>query len=224
MKNPRPTFAAYFVAAVSLLFISAVYARAQQPDRGRQPRVLAPRLETMETMQERMRRENSPRFNDPSGGPANPFEAYRRRALESRLARAAQVRKDRERIQFFNGEMMRAASPGAVPDYDRIIKATGEIKKRAARLMLNLNLPKLDKSEKPQAAEELLDNRSLALSLKKLDEMVQQFGADPLPGLGRVAVLDVKAVTNARLNLAGIVVLSDQIRKSAKRLRQQTGH
>jgi hypothetical protein len=213
MKNPCTRLSAYFVAAVSLLFISAIYAGAQQ-----QGRVLAPRLETLETVRERMRRGDDQRIYDSLGEPANPFDAYRRRALESRLARAAQVRKDTERIQFFNREMMRSVASGAPLDYDRIIKATGEIRKRAARMMLNLNLPKLDKSEMPQAEGELFDNQSLAASLIKLDEMVKRFGANPLPRLGKVAVLDVKAVTDARLNLAGIVVLSEKIRKSARQL------
>ena len=217
MKSPCARLSVFFVAAVSLLFISAVSLRAQQ-----QGRVLAPRVETIETIRERMWRENHTRNYDPLEERVDPFEAYRRRALVSRLARAAEVRKDSDRIQFFNTEMMRSVSNGATLDYDRIIKSTGEIKKRAARLMLNLRLPKLDKSERLQAQGELFDNQSLAASLKNLDELVRRFGANPLPHLGNAGVLDVKTVTDARRDLASIIILSERIGKSARQLSRAT--
>jgi hypothetical protein len=218
MRHPCTKFSSILVAVISLLFISAVSTGAQQPPppphRPQQERVLEPRPITLESLrwenERRMRGENEHNvigFDDPLA---------RRQA--SRMMIVAQVKKDTERIQFFNTEMMRSVSTNAPPDYDQIIKATGEIKQRAARLMLNLNLPKLEKSEMPQAAPELLDRPALVTSLKKLDELVNNFSANPLPLPGRVAVLDVKAVTDARQTLADIIVLSDQIRKSAKNL------
>ena len=216
MKNPCASLSAFSFAAIAVLCISAMGVRAQQPQR-----VLAPRLETLETARERMHREHIRRNNDPLEETTDSFDLYRRRAQEFRLARAAEVKKDQERIQFFNREMMRSVSTSAPLDYDRIVKSTGEIRKRAARLMINLRLPRLEKSEKAQAEGEFADDQSLAVSLKKLDEMVKRFGANPLPRLGNVGVLDVKVVTDARRDLAGIIILSDQIRKTAKRLRHE---
>ncbi|HVG34625.1 MAG TPA: hypothetical protein VM911_16270 [Pyrinomonadaceae bacterium] len=218
MKNLCQRLLVFFAAAVSLLFISALSAQAQPPGR-----VLEPRVETLETSRDRMHRDHNRIGTDDQRVNDNPFDTYDRRALAFRRARAAQVRQDTERIQFFNTEMMRSVSVSTAPDYDRIIKSTGEIKKRAERLRLNLRLPKLEKSEQPQPEAEILDNQSLTASLKRLDEMVRHFGANPLPGLGNVAVLDVAAVADARRDLGGIISLSDHIRKSAKRLRQQTG-
>jgi len=218
VKNLCQRLLVFFFAAVSLLFISALSAQAQPPGR-----VLEPRLETLETARDRMHRDHNRIVTDEPGVNDNPFDSYRRRALAFRRARAAQVRQDTERIQFFNTEMMRSVSVSAPPNYDQIIESTGEIKKRAERLRRNLRLPKLEKSEQPQAESEIIDNQSLAASLKRLDELVRHFGANPLPGLGNVAVLDVTAVADARQDLGGIIALSDHIRKSAKRLSQQTG-
>ena len=218
MKRPCTKLSSILVALLSLLFISAVSTRAQQQPRVQPPpppeRVLAPRPVTLESLRwENQRRmsnvneQNVVGFDDPGA---------RRRAAQRMTV--AQVKKDTERIQFFNAEMMRSVSSNAPLDYDGIVKATGEIKERAARLMLNLNLPRLDKSEMPQAAPGLFDKPALVDSLKRLDEMVKQFSANPLPLPGKVAVLDVKAVTEARRNLGDIIVLSDHIRKSAKHL------
>jgi hypothetical protein len=218
VKNLCRRLAVFFAAAVSLLFISAFSAQAQPPGR-----VLEPRIETMETARDRMHRDHNRIATDQPGENDNPFDTYRRRELAARRARAAEVRQDTERIQFFNTEMMRSVSVSAPPDYDRIIKSTGEIKKRAERLRLNLRLPKLEKSEQPLAESEIADNQSLAASLKRLDELVRHFGANPLPRLGNAGVLDVAAVADARRDLFGIIALSDHIRKSAKRLRQQSG-
>lgn len=215
MKNLCPKLSVSFVAAVLLLFLSALSAQAQPPGR-----TLEPRIETRETARDRMHRDHNRIYDDP--GDRN-FDAYRRRAEAFRRARAAQVRQDTERIQFFNTEMMRSVSINAPADYDRIIKSTGEIKKRAERLRHNLRLEKLEKSEQPQAESEIPDDRSLAASLKRLDELVKHFGTNPLPRLGNVAVLDVTAVADARRDLGGIIALSDHIRKSAKRLKQQAG-
>lgn len=214
MKNLCPKLSVSFVAAVSLLFISTLSAQAQPPGR-----VLQPRIETMETARDRMHRDHNRIYDDLLGERNNPFDLYRRRAEAFRRARAAQVRQDTERIQFFNSEMMRSVLPSAPLDYDQIIKSTGEIKKRASRLMVNLKLPKLEKSEKLQAEAQAIDTQSLPASLKKLDELVRQFGANPLPKMGNLGVLDVKVVADARRDLAGIIALSDKIRESAKRLR-----
>lgn len=213
MKNLCPKLSVSFAAAVSLLFISALSAQAQPPGR-----VLQPRVETLETARDRMHRDHNRIYTGEPGVNDNPFDSYRRRAEAFRRARAAQVRQDTERIQFFNSEMMRSVSVSAPLDYDQIIKSTGEIKKRAARLMVNLKLPKLEKSEKLQAEAQVVGPQSLPASLKRLDELVRQFGANPLPKMGNLAVLDVKVVADARRDLAGIIALSDKIRESARQL------
>lgn len=139
---------------------------------------------------------------------------------QMRMAQAAQARKDSERIQFFNAEMMRSVSQGAPPDYDGIVKATGEIKKRAARLMGYLKLSRMDESERTQIAPEYLDSQQLADSLKRLDLLVRRFGANSLSQPRSASVIDAKAAIDARQDLEEIIVLSDKIKKSAKRLRQ----
>jgi hypothetical protein len=223
MKHPCTKHSLILVAVVSLLFISAVSASVQTPPPPPHvpppERVLAPRPLTLESLrwenERRMRGENEHNNTNIIG-----FDDPLARRQAARMMIVAQVKKDTERIQFFNTEMMRSVASNAPLDYDGIIKATGEIKNRVVRLMLNLDLPKLEKSEMPQAGPELFDRPALVASLKKLDELVKYFGANPLPLPGKVSVIDVKAVTDARQNMADIIVLSDTIRKSAKRLRQ----
>ncbi len=205
------------VAALSLLLISAFSVRAQQQQPRPLPppeRVLGPRLETRESLQQEFDR----RMRAVDDRNTIRFDDFRARRQTIRMMTAAQVKQDTERIQFFNTEMVRSVSLSAPLDYDHIAEATGEIKKLAARLMLNLNIPKLDKSEKPQSEHELFDKPALVVSLKKLDELVKHFGANPMPLLSKVGVLDVKAATDARRNLVDIIVLSDKIRKSARQL------
>ena len=218
MKKPCTKLSSILVASISLLFISAVSICAQQqpppPRLPRQERVLEPRPVTLESL----RWENERRMRNEPERNVIGFEDPRARQQAAQRMTVAQVKKDTERIQFFNAEIMRSVSTSAPLDYAQVVKATDEIKTRAARLMINLNLPKLEKSEMPQAAPGLLDKPALVASLKKLDELVNNFSANPLPLPGRVAVLDVKAVTDARQTLADIIVLSDHIRKSAKQL------
>lgn len=218
MKHPCMKLSSILVASISLLFISAFSTRAQQqpppPRLPPQERVLEPRPLTLESL----RWENERRMRNENERNVIGFDDPRARRQAAQKMTVAQVKKDTERIQFFNEEMMRSVSSSAPLDYAQVIKATDEIKTRAARLMLNLNLPKLEKSELPQTAPELFDKPALVASLKKLDELVNNFSANPLPLPGKVAVLDVKAVTDARQTLADIIVLSDQIRKSAKQL------
>lgn len=222
MKHPFTKRSATLVAAVtSLLFISAFSVRAQprQPPPSRVPqlpteRVLAPRVETRESLQDEFdRRMNAVDNHNPVG-----YDDFRARRQILQMMTVAQIKKDVERIQFFNTEMAHSVASSAPLDYDQIVKATGEINKRASRLMHNLNIPKLEKSEKLQVGPELFDRPTLVVALRKLDEMVRHFGANPTPLLGNVGVLDVKAVTDARRNLADIIVLSDKIKKSARQL------
>lgn len=218
MKHPCTKPSSILFASISLLVLSAFSVSAQQqqpPPRVAPPeRVLAPRPVTRESLEW----ENHRRMSNVNERNNIWLDDSRPSRRMLRMATIAQVKQDTERIRFFNTEMMRSVSSSAPLDYDHIIKTAGEINKRAARLMLNLNLPKLEKSEKLQAGPELSNNAALVASLQRLDELVKNFSANPLPSLGNVGVLEVKAVTDARQNLADIIVLTEQIRKSAKQL------
>lgn len=206
MKNRYAKYSSTVSAtfAVALLLFSTDFASAQ----------FRPPLTQME--RERLRQQRSIRSQR---GMANSTPLLTEQQM--RMAQAAQARKDSERIQFFNAEIMRSVSPAAAPpDYNGIAKAAGEIKTRAARLMQYLNLPKMDKSEMPQTGPEYLDTQQLAASLKRLDGLVRRFGANPLSQPQNKVLLDAKAAIDARQDLGEIIALSDKIKKSAKRLRQ----
>jgi hypothetical protein len=171
------------------------------------------------TERERMQRENDQRMLGPAMIDLRTWsDAARARRREARLEVSAEIRKDSERLRFFNNEMMRSASAGVAFDPERILKAAGEIKKRAARLRLNLGLPQIEKEERLPEAEKLLDERELGASLLKLDGLIKSLTANPL--LNNRHVIDAAQAESAGRDLHEIIFLSDQIRKSVKRLRQ----
>jgi hypothetical protein len=170
---------------------------------------------------ERMQRENDQRLGPPTTDHQSWFSDWPSRQRAWQRLTAAQIKRDAERIQFFNRQMMGSVAPGMALDYKTIVKATGEIKKRANRLRINLRLPRdRDVSKSKAENEELRDDRELAASLSRLDDLVRRLGASPLLVPANKHVLDVKQATAAVSDLENIIVLSERIRKSAKSLNE----
>ncbi len=205
MKNryTKYTSTAVAVFAAALLLLSTDFASAQF------------RTQPSPMERERMRQQRDMRSHRRW---VNSIPLFTEQQM--RMAQAAQAKKDSERIQFFNTEMMRSVSTNAPPDYEGIAKAAGEIKKRAARLMRYLNLSRMEKSERPQTGPEYLEARQLAASLERLDGLVRRFGANSLSQPKSASVIDARAAIDARQDLEEIIALSKKIKESAKRLRQ----
>lgn len=206
-RCPKPIILAAIAAALFLLSASSTWAQGA----GSPPPLMTERDRTLKHEMD-MRTRGPDIFQRPqySRWPVNT------RAL--RMAKAIEIRKDAERMRFFNTEMMRSVSPGATLDYEGISKAAGEIKKRAKRLMLNLGLPRSKEAEKTAKEQDSLDARELPASLMKLDNLVKIISANPL--LVNRNVIDAQQASNARQDLETIIALSDQIRKSARRLKE----
>jgi hypothetical protein len=196
----------YVVAplATVLLLSSVSSVKAQQP---------GPLLSERERLQRRM----DQIYRSPIAYPKRSLVGRGPSAREIRRAAAKRIKEDAERIRFFNGEMMRAASASAALDYKSISKAAGEIKKSAARLSLNLGLPEFDEDQKNNQSADAPDSEQLIASLARLNRVISGLNADALL-LGARGVLDAGQAAGAGRDLEEIIVLSGKIRKSAKEL------
>lgn len=206
-SKPTPIIRAAIAAGLFLLLASSVLAQGA----GSPPPLLTEREQTLNA--ERDKRTRGPEIDS-----SHRYSRFPVRARASRITTAAEIKKDAERIQFFNAELMRSVSTSAPLDYDGIVKATARIKKHARRLMSNLRLPWIKSAARGTKGQDQLNDKELAASLTKLDNLVKNFGANPM--LVNPNVVDVGQASNAGRDLEDIIVLSDQIRKSAKRLRQ----
>lgn len=206
---PKPTstiLCAAIAAALFFLSPSSIWAQGG----GSPPPLMTERERTLNV-------ERDKRTRGPDIYPKPSYSRWPVNTRSARMAKAVEIKKDAERIQFFNTEMGRSVSIGAPLDYDAIVKATGEIKKHARRLMYNLRLPWIKSAAQSTKGQDNLNAKELAASLSELNDLIKSFGANSL--LVNPNVVDVREASNAGRDLEGIIVLSDRIRKSAKRLR-----
>jgi hypothetical protein len=108
------------------------------------------------------------------------------------------------------------ADPKAPLDYARIRKESAEVRKRATRLKSYLSLPEVEESRKPDKAAEIQTPEALRSAVGKLDALVNSFAWNPV--FQRPNVVDLEQSTKASRDLAGIIIISEQIRKSAEEL------
>jgi hypothetical protein len=123
-----------------------------------------------------------------------------------------QIREDFWRIQLANDDLLRSLSNPAVTNSRLIAKTSAEIGTRAKRLKENLALPGPEKESKlPGHCHG--DIRSSIASLSKL---IDSFVSNPMLVRG---VVDANLSLTAGRDLAYIIILSGEIRKSAARLK-----
>jgi hypothetical protein len=149
------------------------------------------------------------------------MEKERRRASnpEVRLA-FAQIKEDFKRLQIVDLEMMRAVSSGNGLDYKYISDSVREIKKRAARLKLNLVFPEAEKDDKPQVGQEA-SAPEIKPSLMALDSLILSFVTNPV--FKEVGVIDTRLGIKARRDLERIIELSEKVKKSAELMIKNAG-
>lgn len=145
----------------------------------------------------------------------------RRRATVKTDPRLAfeQIRDDFRRIQIVNKEVMQAVTSGNGLDYKYISEATAEIKKRAARLKLNMVFPEAEKDELLQKTPDT-DDYNIKPALAALDNLIFTFVHNPV--FRDAGVIDAKLGGKARRDLDIIIELSDKVRKIAERMRKNT--
>ena len=126
------------------------------------------------------------------------------------------VEEDFEQLQLRNYSLAGAAGRGDPLDYALIKKEAAEVRKRAARLKLYLSLPKPEETQKPEKVSEVLNAGGLRSAAASLDALVNSFVWNPV--FRRPGVVDLEQSSKAGRDLAGIISLSEQIRKCAEDL------
>jgi hypothetical protein len=116
-------------------------------------------------------------------------------------------------LQLVNYSLAEVANPKITLDYARVRKESGEVRKRAAQLKEYLALPGVEKQDK---GAEIRTPEALREAVRRLDALVNSFVWNPV--LQKPDVVDLEQSRQAGRDLAGIIVLSEQIRRSADEL------
>ena len=121
-----------------------------------------------------------------------------------------------KQLQLVNYSLAGAADPKAPLDYERVRKDSAEVRKHASRLKAYLSLPEAGPEVKREKGAGIRTPEALRAALARLDALVNSFAWNPV--FQRPGVVDLEQSTKAGRDLAGILALSDLIRKSAEEL------
>lgn len=128
----------------------------------------------------------------------------------------SQVKKDYEGLQLSNNQILSMLQAGPL-NYELIAMATADIKKRAGRLKLALQLPSAEKNEKRVKTADEPDLKSLKPWLLSLDALILRLVNNPIfRDAGRI--VDVENSAKAGSDLDDIIELSGRIKRSAEKL------
>ena len=158
-------------------------------------------------MQEMTRRELQ--LNSLGGDKGPPNDPKRSQAMMD------QVSEDFQRILTLHNEIVRAIAANRSLSYKFISDATGEIRKRAARLQSSLKL------EKPAPTTE---NRGTDLKVMQMEDelillckQIESFVRNPI--IDQPGTVDAQQLGNARKDLQSVVEISDAIKKQVDKLK-----
>jgi len=160
-------------------------------------------------MQEMNRRELQ--LNGPSNNKVRADDPKRSQAMMD------QVSEDFQRILTLHNEIVRAVKNNEPLRNQYISDATGEIRKRAARLQTSLKLAKPessnDNSESQPDLKQMQTNDQLILLCKQIENFVKN------PIIEKPGTVDAAELGNARRDLARVVETSDAIKKQVDKLK-----
>jgi hypothetical protein len=122
-----------------------------------------------------------------------------------------QVSEDFQRILTLHNEIVRAIAANRSLSYQFISDATGEIRKRAARLQSSLKLQKPERTTENQATETDLKVMETKDELILLCKQIESFVRNPI--IEKPGTVDAEQLGRARKDLQTVVDLSDAIKK-----------
>lgn len=128
----------------------------------------------------------------------------------------AEVAGEFQQLQIVNYSLAGVADPRVVLDYARIKKESAEVRKRAARLKSYLSLPEVEEAQKQDDAALIQTPEALRSAVRRLDALVNSFVWNPV--FQKPDVVDLEQSSKASRDLASILGLSEQIRRSAEEL------
>jgi hypothetical protein len=130
----------------------------------------------------------------------------------NRSAVLDQIRKDFQRLQFANDDLINTLSGKTAYDSRVITRTASEIKTRAKRLKQNLGLPVAPKGSELSSAT---DEENLRSSISRLTKLVDSFVSNPM--LSQRHVFDTTLALKASQDLEGIIGLSERLKKAAEK-------
>jgi hypothetical protein len=154
-------------------------------------------------MEEMNRRELQ--LNNLGGDKGRPNDPKRSQAMME------QVSEDFQRILTRHNEIVRALTANQPLSYQFISDATGEIRKRSARLQSSLKLQKPEPTAESRATETDFKVTETKDELILLCKQIESFVRNPI--IEKPGTVDSQQLGKARQDLQSIVELSDAIKK-----------
>lgn len=127
-----------------------------------------------------------------------------------------EVAEEFKQLQLVNYSLAGVADPKVALDYARVRKESAEVRKRAARLKAYLSLPEVEADGKADGGAEIETPEALRSAAGRLDALVNSFAWNPV--FQKPDVVDLEQSAKASRDLAGIISLSEQIRRCAEEL------
>jgi len=140
-------------------------------------------------------------------GPNAPKDERQLKAL------MAQTAEDFTRILTLHNEIARLISASKPIDYSFVTDASGEIRKRAARLQSTLALRQLPTETAVVETSEDLTDAQMKDALIKLCKQIRSFVTNPV--IESPNTVDAQQLTYARRDLESVIQLSSHIKKQA---------
>ena len=156
-------------------------------------------------MQEMTRRQLQ--LNGPSGDDRRPNDPKRSQAMMD------QVSEDFERILTLHNEIVRAIAADKSLSYQFISDATGEIRKRSARLQSSLKLQRPEPAAENRVPGPGLNVTETKDALILLCRQIESFIKNPI--IETPGTVDAQQLEKARRDLQSVVELSNDIKKRA---------
>jgi len=144
---------------------------------------------------------------------SGPVE-YKGRPNDPKAMRA-QVSADFQRILTLHNEIVRAIGANRSLSYQFISDATGEIRKRSARLQSSLKLQEPEPTTPNRRAETGLKAMQTKDELILLCEQIESFVRNPM--IEKPGAVDAQQLERARKDLQSVVEISDAIRKQLEK-------
>jgi hypothetical protein len=132
-------------------------------------------------------------------------------SAERSRAMMDQVNEDFQRILTLHNEIVRAIGANRSLSYQFISDATGEIRKRSARLQSSLKLQKPEPTTPNHQAETDLKVMQTKDELILLCKQIESFVRNPI--IEKPGTIDAQQLERARKDLQSVVEISDAIRK-----------
>ena len=128
-----------------------------------------------------------------------------------------QVSEDFQRILTLHNEIVRAITANRSLTYKFISDATGEIRKRAARLQSSLKLQKPEPTTGNRATGTDLNVMETKDELLLLCKQIESFVRNPI--IEKPGTVDAQQLGKARKDLQSVVEISDAIKKQVDKLK-----